>query len=364
MRWFFGILGLAGAVAFYAWQGFALYDSGAMTASYEWTVRGITVSLAGVGAVALLIFEACLLPASRREFQRGNWAAGSIGLVVLAGITTTMIVMDVEGLLTARADRAAERQQVADGSRNIAKEIEAAEGQAHTWQTKLESDRVTRGDIVYLSQQLMATNARIDGLRKEQRESRTNGGASPAPAFFSKLDGHTAEWWLMALMITGIVVRAVLRATMFFIAMTLFEADPKDKRREPFDFKSLLKAKSETITPANIAAVPQNAFPVWPASPTQPAVTRIMKPSEETLLREVLKELPGGPVQFAGIEEKFGTACMDHDIAPNRERLIGLLATLKIAPAKKTARGARYNNTLGRMKGLPVSGTARAAFAG
>lgn len=355
MRWFFGILGVVGAVAFYVWQGFVLYESGAMQASgFEWTVAGATVSLAGIGSVALLIFEASLLPASSREFRRGNWMTGSLGIVVLAGITVTMVVMDIEGLLTARADRAAERQQIADGTRNITVEISAAESERNTWLAKLESSRVTRADIRFLSEQLAATNRRVDALRTEQRTAKTNGGASPAPAFFSELDGgkRSEQWWLLTLMITGIVVRAVLRATMFFIAMTLFEADPKDRRKEPFDFKRLLDAKDEPATPANDATMAKASLQVT-ASPAamQSPLVHIVKPSEEALLREVLEGLPYGPVQFADIEGRFGSACLKNGFAPKRERTIELLAALKIGAAKKGARGARYTNHLGSAKG-------------
>lgn len=369
MRWFFGIMGVTGAAAFYIWQGFVLYQSGAMQMSgFEWTVFSVTVSLAGIGSVALLIFEAALLPACRREFRRGNWMTGGLGIVVLTGITMTMIVMDVEGLLTARADRAAERHQVAEGVRNIAGELAAAEGERSTWRAKLENTRVSRADIVFLSSQLAATNRRIDALRSEQQTAKTNGGASPAPAFFAELDGsHSAQWWLLALMITGIVVRAVLRATMFYIATTLLEDDPKERRRAPFDFKGIL-ASHEPAKAANDDSTHKSgadSIKAPPAAARRPdavlPVPRVIPPTEGAILREILCEMPAGVTQFADIEAKFGQACLRHGIVARRERLTSLLATLEIAPAAKNAKGARYKNHLGKPKGQAVT-RSQAAF--
>ena len=363
MRWFFGIMGVTGAAAFYIWQGFVLYQSGAMQMSgFEWTVFSVTVSLAGIGSVALLIFEAALLPACRREFRRGNWMTGGLGIVVLTGITMTMIVMDVEGLLTARADRAAERNQVADGVRNIAGELAAAESERSTWRAKLENTRVSRADIILLSGQLAATNQRIDALRREQQTAKTNGGASPAPAFFAELDGsHSAQWWLLALMITGIVVRAVLRATMFYIATTLLEDDPKERRRAPFDFKGIL-ASHEPAKAANDDSTHRSGADSIKAPPAAvPPVPRVIPPTEGAILREILCEMPAGVTQFADIEAKFGQACLRHGIVARRERLTSLLAALKIAPAAKNAKGARYKNHLGKPKGQAVN-VSRPAF--
>ncbi len=354
-------IGMMVAAVFVGYSAIVLYHTGYNATALEWQkpLYGAAASIVVVYEGIAILFAAWLW----REKSRGL-ALGCILLLVTA--TAWTFRLELINQVDGQADRIAGRQAIVSQVWTDTGQLAALTKQQGIWTAKIET--ATGRALAEFRAALDRTNQQVAEIISRINQRQAVAEVAPDAALASRLIGGTEALWrdMMMLLSLGFWPLARILATPAAVEFWRIATRPAPKRTA-FDFDKLRRdaAKSEAVKPS-VEAEASNSTLVAKEPPPAPktALPRLRVPSEESLLRGVLAKLPSGPIQFADIEAKFGAACMDHDIAPNRERLIALLATLKIAPAKKTARGARYNNTLGRMKGLPVSGTARAAFAG